>query len=477
MKTLRVSLIISIFLLVFKSQLFAQCSLLSPGVELNSLTTSGPNCVVNLNLRFTIDRNNGNKYTYVHLWKQTQHPNIGYAKGPDAGELGPVLATIAIVWDGANVASLMPAYSADNSVTPLFAGVSISQENTGSLYTVSLSSLSFPIQGACTAIPALSADVWGTQANSNKPTVHCVNADPIPLVIANPLVSGLINCSPNAGPRTYNLDVTTTDTAPFDVTYKLFLDDGVLTGGVTSFTSADQLIFTSGVISLSASTPIDINNALYSYAANETQRTVWVEVSGPTLPNVIIAEIENICDVALPVKLAKFKGDLLDNTVSLSWVTTEEYGSAKFGVERSSDMKEFVSIGEILAAGNSKSNQNYQFLDLAPVSGNNYYRLKQLDLDGRFEYSRTISVANSEKTVAFELLGNPVQHGEIRFLLKNQDPTQVQLTNLKGESVKFSLVKEGNVYMVKPQAELGTGLYLLSLKSRQGHITKKVMSL
>ena len=64
---------------------FAQCEFLNSGVQLNSTNESGPVgneiCTVNINLRFTIDRNNGNKYTYLHLWKATQHPTINYNAG------------------------------------------------------------------------------------------------------------------------------------------------------------------------------------------------------------------------------------------------------------------------------------------------------------------------------------------------------------------------------------------------------------
>jgi len=387
------------------------------------------------------------------------------------------LATIAIEWTGANVATLLSTYSPDPTlIIPLFTGVTISQENTGNLYTVTISDLSFLVPGACTGVPTLAGDVWGTQANSNNPTVHCVSTN-IPLSIVNPLVTGVINCAGTAGPRTYNLDITTTDVVGFNVIYKLYLDDGVLTGGVTTFSSADQLIFTSSTLSVSASTPIDINNAAYNYGAGQSQRTVWVEVRGGTLPNAIIAEIRNNCDAILPVRLVKFQGDLLDNSITLSWVTAEESGSSKFSVERSVDMKEFISIGDVTAAGNSRAKKNYQFLDMSPSVGNNYYRLKQLDYDGSFEYSRTIAVANNEGSLAFELLGNPAQNGEIRFLFKNQDLNVISLTNMKGQSIKYTLAKDGNTYIVKPKTALVSGVYILSLKNGQNHLIKKILFL
>jgi len=249
----------------------------------------------------------------------------------------------------------------------------------------------------------------------------------------------------------------------------------VKTAGLTNFTTADQLIFTSPLTSLSASDPIHVDAASYTYTTGQDQRTLWVEVSGTTLPNSIIAELQNICFVALPVKLVKFKGDLLDDRIGLSWMTTEETGSLNFEVERSGDMKEFISIGNIMAAGNSNAAKNYNFLDKSPLMGINYYRLKQVDLDGSFEFSRTISVANDDHALTFELLGNPVVNGEIKFILANAEPSQVNLTDMMGRPVKFGLIKQKNTYSIKAQSDLSKGLYLLSVQHGQAVVTKKIL--
>jgi len=460
---------------------FAQCEFLNPGVELNNLSTSGANCMVNLNLRFTIDRNNGNKYTYIHLWKAAQHPTISYGnsdKGPTATQLnqiGPVLATIAIEWTGANQATLISTYSPDPSlIFPLYTGVSISQTNSGNLYTVTISNLSFPIPGACSEIPPLKGDVWGTQSDAAKPAIHCGNSG-FNLIVNDPLVSGTINCNGTAGPRTYNLDIATTNPSAFNVIYKVYLDDGVLTGGLTNFTPADQLIFTSALTPVSAGAPIDINAAAYTYGAGQDTRNLWVEVSGPSLPNSIIAELDNNCDSPLPVTLVKFKGDLLDKIVGLSWITTDESNSLRFDVERSSSGKEFAAIGSVAAKGHSSLTVNYSFVDQAPLAGINYYRLKQVDMDGTFSRSQIISIRNDSEAVSFELLGNPAENKTVKFLLGNADPANIRLMNLLGVDQNFNVVKEGNVFSLKPSTSLPSGLYILSLKTNDQIRTKKVL--
>ena len=400
---------------------------------------------------------------------------LGGAKGPTAAELGPVLATIAIDWGGSNVATLINTYSpSPGSILPLFTGVTISQTNVGDLYTVTIDNISFAIPGACADIPPLKADVWGTQADSDKPAIHCGYSG-YNLVIDDPKVLGSINCNGTAGPRTYNLDIITASTTSFDIVYRLYLDDGVLTNGTTTFTASDLPLTGPINASISSGLGVDINAASYTYSAGESKRSIWVEVTGPSLPNSIIAELKNTCETPLPVNLTKFKGDLLDQAIALSWVTTQESGSSRFDIERSESGKEFATIGSVNATGNSGSTQNYSFLDKSPFQGINYYRLKQLDQDGGFERSRIITVANSESSLTFELMGNPVQNREIRFMLKNEDPHNISLLDLNGRAQKFTFSKDGNIYSVKPVNYLSQGLYLLSLRNNKGTQSKKVL--
>ncbi|MDQ6480253.1 T9SS type A sorting domain-containing protein [Dyadobacter sp. LHD-138] len=473
MKTSYLLSIVCIVCLAQFNQLSAQCSFVNPGVELNNVTTNPTTCTVNVNLSFTIDKNNGNKYTYVHLWTPSQYPNIDYKKAPTAADLGAVLATLAIDMDG--TAALLPTYSADPSIIPLFTGLTISEQHiSGDLYKITINNIQFPVPGACTSLPVLKGDVWSTQSQSNNPPVHCF-AKGFNLAIADPKASGLINCNAPAGPRTYDLDITTTSLTAFDITYKLYLDDGVLINGEATFGPGDNLFLTSPTTSISSTLPVDINAANYTYLPAESLRSIWVEVTSPSLPNAIIAELKNNCVTPLPVKLTQFKGDLLDNAISLSWATTEESGSSHFDIQRSGDLQEFMTIGKVMAKGSSTTKLNYNFLDTSPTQGNNYYRLRQVDKDGSFENSRIISVANNTNSVAFEILGNPVVNRELKFLLKGDSQQNIRLFDMSGRTIPFSLINTGNIYTVKPVGNLSSGLYILSLQNQGNIRSKKVL--
>jgi hypothetical protein len=97
----------------------------------------------------------------------------------------------------------------------------------------------------------------------------------------------------------------------------------------------------------------------------------------------------------LPVKLIEFASSYNSskNTIDLSWKTTQEHNSKSFIIERSTDEGgTFVEIGHIAAAGHSSTIKKYHFTDITPVEGFNLYRLKQTDLDDRFEYSKIVFV-------------------------------------------------------------------------------------
>ncbi len=124
---------------------------------------------------------------------------------------------------------------------------------------------------------------------------------------------------------------------------------------------------------------------------------------------------------ALPVKLNDFTGRIQKNDVVLNWSTALEQNSRAFEIERSFDGSEFKKIGSVEAAGNSSIKKSYSFIDPAISQENNYYRLKQIDLDGKHDYSKIILIKNPVKgNEPVKLLTNPainkidVQFGKIQ---------------------------------------------------------------
>ncbi|MBK7678341.1 MAG: hypothetical protein IPJ29_02840 [Chitinophagaceae bacterium] len=111
----------------------------------------------------------------------------------------------------------------------------------------------------------------------------------------------------------------------------------------------------------------------------------------------------------LPVSLLSFNGRKNNTVVDLDWKTSFEQDNSRFEVETSKDATNFYRIGTVTSKGNSSSEQQYAFTDNLPINGINYYRLKQIDLDARNSYSRTISVVFDKKGKDITIYPNPAK--------------------------------------------------------------------
>jgi hypothetical protein len=79
-----------------------------------------------------------------------------------------------------------------------------------------------------------------------------------------------------------------------------------------------------------------------------------------------------------------------DQSAKLTWVTTSESNSKLFNIQRSSNGSDFTTIGIVAARGNTSLTTTYTFTDAQPLSGDDYYRLQQVDINGKFTYSNTV---------------------------------------------------------------------------------------
>lgn len=102
----------------------------------------------------------------------------------------------------------------------------------------------------------------------------------------------------------------------------------------------------------------------------------------------------NFASTPLPVELIAFQGEPMGTVNHLTWSTATERDNDRFEVERSADGEAFGKIGTVGGAGTSQQPIHYALDDAAPLNGVNYYRLKQVDLDGTYTYSPVIVLVN-----------------------------------------------------------------------------------
>jgi hypothetical protein len=161
---------------------------------------------------------------------------------------------------------------------------------------------------------------------------------------------------------------------------------------------------------------------------------------------------------ALAVKLIAFQASLNGSNVLLSWSTATEINNKGFEIFRSVDGTNFTSIGFVAGGGNSDLLLNYQFTDKPGLNGNVFYRLKQVDVDGKFAWSNIVSV-NLKSQVLITFMPNPA-HDFIN-ISSPVNVKEIRLVNTGGQ-----LVKVWN--SVSPNAQLSLsgiakGIYMIQI--------------
>jgi Secretion system C-terminal sorting domain len=166
---------------------------------------------------------------------------------------------------------------------------------------------------------------------------------------------------------------------------------------------------------------------------------------------------------AVPLTWSYVTAQLQNAQTLVSWATEQEINTAKFEIERSTDGLRFEKIGTQLAAGNSTSVKKYSFIDAHPATGFNYYRIKQIDADGRFTYSVIVKVLNKENIKEAFIAPNPVT-----AMLNLIEPTTTFIQTLEVYDSKGTVVLRKNVssevqvYSL-PVANLPNGNYVLKV--------------
>jgi hypothetical protein len=172
---------------------------------------------------------------------------------------------------------------------------------------------------------------------------------------------------------------------------------------------------------------------------------------------------------ALPVIFSDFRARLNDNTVELSWITSSEQNSKEFFVEKSTDGVIFRTIGSVYAAGSSNSNRSYRFTDKEVVQENNFYRLRLVDNDDKYTYSRIVSVKNPLlRGLVFKILTNPFNdYIDLQFNGIEKGRAAFSLYNAEGKLLImdfFDVVPNQRQRIYTRNKALAPGLYIVSMK-------------
>jgi len=171
--------------------------------------------------------------------------------------------------------------------------------------------------------------------------------------------------------------------------------------------------------------------------------------------------------VALPVDFIKFTAQKNGTNIDLDWTTATEINNDRFEIEHSSDGKLYASVGQVSGAGSTYEEIDYNFSHRTPSSGQNLYRIKQIDINGRSMYSEIRTVEFSTDPDRSNVYPNPFNN----VLNIESAYDNYQVYNATGELLKSGKVSQYQIDM----SDLIEGIYFINLFSENEQTTMRIV--
>ncbi len=208
---------------------------------------------------------------------------------------------------------------------------------------------------------------------------------------------------------------------------------------------------------------ITVNSTAYSITLNAGQYFVYTN--------------KKIKDEVLAVSWLSFIAQKSGtHTVMLNWSAKGSINNDHYDIERSSDGVSFTKIGSVKAV-QSEDVAHYNFNDAMALSGNNYYRLKQVDKDGTYEYSSIQKVNLDEAAKHWNLYPNPAKNNTTLFALNNYTKAAIVISDMNGRIVYRTTVINvvaGQQFNI-PVQQLSKGLYVIKITTDQNTDMQKLV--
>ncbi len=261
---------------------------------------------------------------------------------------------------------------------------------------------------------------------------------------------------------------------------------GTLGNNTTTLSDIPVAISTFGAIAGKNIIQIFSGSSFSSGLGNDGKIYVWGENSngqlGIGMGSNQLVPVE-LTTTVLPVELSSFSCSMVEGKVALSWETVTERNNHGFEIERASveKGKAFEKIGFVEGNGNSNSVKVYSFIDNKPEEGNVIYRLKQIDFDGKYEYSKEIEVSY-EAVKEFSLdqnYPNPFNPTtNISFKLAESGKVRIKIFNAIGQEVAelVNRTMEAGIHNVTFNASnLPSGTYFCKMTAGSFTKTSKML--
>lgn len=464
-------LLLTLFAVTCASRLQAQCTGANLNIIIKSVSSGANGCQVTLDISFTGDFNNGNKFAFIHLWETApvnNYPNLTYTTAPTAAELTNAIATIVIEDPGKNTAALHNQYPSDPSVPVKYSGVTFNKTDT--VYTMSNVVINF---STCNVPVTVKGDIWASQSDLSQ-VVHCENDGIITILFNNPIINGNKQC---ATPRKLNLSFRNEHaTLSESVVASTFIDmnsDGVINTGDIDITNSLSPALPNPM-NLGPDTELTFTNISYAPYSNQAfydskPIIVRANATAPGAATVTITKnninFSGSCSL-LPVTFSSFTAKRNNDLVALQWETSFEQNNNGFALERlnNGSWTQIAFIPSHMPNGNSTSKLVYKYEDINASKTISQYRIRQIDFDGRFEYSEIRSVAGEAQLGKLIVYPNPSDNGRVSVVLEETKGLHdALLTDISGRTIKQWKGISNNFTI----DNLNPGLYHLRILSRE----------
>ncbi len=177
----------------------------------------------------------------------------------------------------------------------------------------------------------------------------------------------------------------------------------------------------------------------------------------------------------MPVQFLNITAIQKGSGVSIDWSTSQELNSSYFEIQKSADGNSNWSVvSSVSAAGNSQVVKKYNAYDARPFSGMNYYRIKQVDNDGNFKYSKTVNIKLNLDKTGVSILANPFHNTlTVDFLSSTNQEVSARLIDITGKQVAIEKWSVGAGNTRKDFSNVGVlqqGIYILSVINKSGEV-------
>ena len=253
----------------------------------------------------------------------------------------------------------------------------------------------------------------------------------------------------------------------------------------SSSTNADTISQDPSLLKLlvhSNSDPSDFSNATI-YDATSINSGYVADFADVPLNDgdfIALGNTSSITNLPLPIELLSFSARMVGTYVDINWSTASEINNDYFVVERAGEDLVWEPILTVDGAGNSNTLLTYREKDREPLKGVSYYRLKQVDFDGQYSYSETVSVFNGQVRDSEDVFmyPNPSKQGSVflRIPFATRDyRTTATMFDMSGKQVYSELIDTASDIHEFRYGSLTPGIYFIQISSEAISETKKLV--